>query len=476
MKYTKIVATIGPVSCSPEAIKKLSKAGMDIVRLNGSHNTLEWHEKTIQMIHECLPMIPILLDIPGRKIRTIQLNHEPSFDAGDTIILTTDQGHDGTIKVPVNYYNLHEDISAGATIMADDGTLCFRVLDVKGKDIICRAKNAGTLRSRKGINVPDIVLKTPLVTDRDKEMMAFATRNKVDFIGISFVESKEHIKAIKQLRTYDWPRIVSKIENGQGVINMDEIIEETDAVMIDRGDLSVETNIETLALAQKKIIKVSNELCKPVIVATEMLHTMIQNPFPTKAEISDISNSVLDGCAATMLSGETAVGKFAEDAVKIMSNVASVASRHMREVEQENSIAPDSEEDTHKIMGQAVAHLCKNLPITKVVAITRLGFAARVVASQNIKQPILAISDDSHAARSFNLFPGTKGIYLDVAFSRKSADHIIECLNKLWLSEEILDSDYILVIGLSYPKSGNRLNHIQLHRICDLVDTLSWSR
>lgn len=476
MKYTKIVATIGPVSCSPESIKKLSKAGMDIVRLNGSHNTLEWHEKTIQMVHEYLPMIPILLDIPGRKIRTIQLKHEPSFKTGDTIILTTDLEHDGSNKVPVNYPNLHEDISVGATIMADDGTLCFKVLDVKGRDIICRSENAGILRSRKGINVPNIVLKTPLVTERDKEMIEFATKNKVDFIGISFVESKEHIKAIKQLRTHDWPRIVSKIENSQGVKNMDEIIDETDAIMIDRGDLSVETNIETLALAQKKIIKVSNNLCKPVIVATEMLHTMISNPFPTKAEVSDISNSVLDGCAATMLSGETAVGEFAEEAVKIMSDVASVASNHLREVEQQSNLLSNSREDTHKAMGQSVAHLCKHLPVTKVIAITRLGFAARVVSSQNIKQPILAISDDLYAARSFNLFPGTEGIHLDVAFSRKSADHIIECLNKLWLSEQIIDEDHVLVIGLSYPKSGNRFNHIQLHQVSDLVDTLSWER
>lgn len=471
MRYTKIVATIGPVSNTPEMLLKLSSAGMDVARLNGSHNNLEWHEETIALIREVLPNTPILMDIPGRKIRTVQLAVEPSFGVGDIVVLTTDLSHDGSQKVPVNYPHLHEELQEGATVRADDGTLEFTVVKVEGQDIHCAANTAGKLRSRKGINVPDVDLKTPMITDRDHEMMAFLTRNKVDYVGISFVESGDHVKAVKNLRTEEWPRIVSKIENRPGMENMETIIAETDAVMIDRGDLSVETNLQTLAVAQKQIIQCATEACKPVIVATEMLHTMIDNPFPTKAEVSDISNSVFDGCAATMLSGETAIGKYPEEAVRLMSEVSEVAAEHMK-----SEVREDTSDDieTHRVFGEAVALMCKNLPITKIVAVTRLGFAARVISSQNISQPIIAVSDEIEAARSFNLFPGVKGVHLDVAFSKKSSDHIPECLHRLWQAGDLVDDDVILVLALTYPRSGNRMNHMQMHKISDLAQTLQW--
>lgn len=474
MRYTKIVATIGPVSNTPEMLRKLDASGMDVARLNGSHNTLEWHEETIATIREVLPNTPILVDIPGRKIRTIQLAVEPSFDAGDVVILTTDVSHDGQHKVPVNYPHLHEELSPGATIRADDGTLEFTVIKVEGLDIHCQAVTAGKLRSRKGINVPDVNLKLPMVTERDREMMGFLTRNKVDYVGISFVESGEHVLAIKALRTEEWPRIVSKIENRSGMTNMKSVIAETDVIMIDRGDLSVETNLETLAVAQKKIIKCAATACKPVIVATEMLHTMIDNPFPTKAEVSDISNSVFDGCAATMLSGETAIGKFPEESVSLMARVAEVASTEMKAellAETEHSHA---EVGTHRVFGQAVALMCHSLPITKVIAVTRLGFAARVISSQNISQPILAVSDEVEAARSFNLLAGVRGIHLDVAFSKKSSDHIAECLHRLWQQGDVVDDDILLVVALTYPRSGNRMNHLQMHKVSDLIQALQW--
>ncbi len=211
MNRTKIVATIGPATSTPDSLRQLADAGMSVARLNGSHADLDWHAATIRTIRETLPDTPILLDIPGRKIRTTLLEFEPSFVTGETIILTTETDHDGREKVPVNYPHLHEDLSVGDTVLADDGTLRFTVVAVAGRDITCRAEVDGTLKSRKGINVPNVNLKTELVTERDHLMMAFARDNGVDFVGVSFVESADHVEAIRALANGSWPRIVAKI-------------------------------------------------------------------------------------------------------------------------------------------------------------------------------------------------------------------------------------------------------------------------
>ncbi len=475
MKFTKIVATIGPKTCSVKKLKSLYKAGMDIARLNGSHNTLEWHEKIIKDIREQLPMIPILLDIPGKKIRTENLKLEPSFNANEKIILTCDENYTGNIKVPITNKKLYLYLKKGAKILADDGTLSFMVDKVVKKDIHCKCLNKGKLRSKKGINVPNISFKQELLTNKDKKFLDFSKNIGVDFVGISFVESKKHIEKIKKYLDSESPKIIAKIENKEGLKNKDQIISSCDAVMIDRGDLSVETDLDSIAISQKEIISKANLYSKPVIVATEMLHSMIDNSFPTKAEVTDISNSVLDGCAATMLSGETAIGKFPEESVKKMREISLVSSQHIRN----KQISRDRNSNKSLIknqMAQAVAHLCKNTPITKVVAITKTGFAARSLSLLQISQPIIAVSDNLKNARTFNLFPGTRGIFFDIAFSKKNTDHIILCLKRLWIKNIINNKDLVVVIGLSYPKSGNRFNHIQLHLINDLVEIFGWKK
>ncbi|HJM60694.1 MAG: pyruvate kinase [Alphaproteobacteria bacterium] len=471
MSRTKIVATIGPATNSADALLSLSRAGMSVARLNGSHADLDWHAETIRLIRKTLPETPILLDIPGRKIRTVQLAHEPSFAAGETIVLTTDTGYDGSEKVPVNYAYLHEDISPGTTVLADDGTLSFTVDAVDGQDIHCRAEAAGTLKSRKGINVPSVALRTALVTDRDCKMMAFVRAHGVDFVGISFVESAAHVEAVRELAGGDWPRIVSKIENQGGIDNLDEVIAASDAVMIDRGDLSVETGLETVGIFQKRILESGTSHAKPVIVATEMLHTMIGNPFPTKAEVSDISNAVLDGAAATMLSGETAVGAHATEAVGVMRRVADAAETHLHGPD---GCAPSKPGDVPHAMSEAVLLLSRSLPVTKIVTVTISGFAARSIAARRPGQPILAVSNDAMAARSFNLLPGTSGIHVDIPFTRTSTDHIPSCLAALWQRGLIDDSDFILVTAVAYPDSGNRMNMLETHAVADLSRSLGW--
>ena len=474
MSKTRIVCTIGPGSLNSAMLQSLHQAGMNLARLNGSHSDLAWHQDAIVLLREILPSTPILLDIPGRKIRTAQLAHEPSFEVGDELILTTDAAHDGRTKVPVNYPHLHTALDAGHTILADDGTLKFTVLRIEGRDIVCRAETAGCLRSAKGINVPFVELNMPEVTERDERMVSFARDMGVDFIGLSFVESAAHVEAFRDLIDGTSPRIVAKVENQRGMDNVAEIAAVADAIMVDRGDLSVETSLHDVALRQKVIIQAAAKHGRPVIIATEMLHTMIENSFPTKAEVSDITNAVLDGCAATMLSGETAIGRFPEEAVRLMRDVAQASEVH---VQAELSAATHNFGNSiPEVMGEVIDVMCRALPITKIVAITRSGFAARMIAVHRPRQPIIAVSDDAAAARSFNLFAGTTGVHSETRFLRSSIDHIGQILEMLWRRNFLDDEDFVLTTGLTYPYPGNRMNSLQLNKVRELAASLDWVR
>ncbi len=467
---TKIVATIGPISANKDHIKKLYNAGMSVARLNGSHSNLEWHKNTIRLIRKTVPSIPILLDIPGKKIRTSQLKIEPEFNVNDQIILTTSIGFDGSEKVSINNPHLHKSLAKEDIILADDGTLKFVVNKIIGKDIYCIAKTKGKLKSAKGINVPHVNIKSKLITSRDKVMMKFAVDNKVDFVGISFVESSKHIKSIRSLSNGSFPKIVAKVENQGGLDNLEEIAKETDVIMIDRGDLSTETNMESVALYQKKIIKVANNFAKPVIVATEMLNNMITNSYPTKAEVADISNAILDGASATMLSGETAVGNFSVESVLTMSKISQTVNNNF--YEPSNKIT--DEQNIPNAMSKAISNICSILPITKIVAITVSGFAARMVSSTSLKQPILAVSNNKFSARSFNILKNTRGIYINIKFKKDSLDHILECLKYLYIHKEINNKDMILLTSVGYPKSGRRMNLLQTHYVKDLTQLFKW--
>jgi pyruvate kinase len=472
IEKVRIVATLGPKTNSKSIINELVLAGVNIFRLNGSHNTLSWHEKTIKRIQKIVPNIPILMDIPGKKIRTLMLKNEPSFNIGDEIILTTDLNA-GSGKVKVGYNRLHKDLSKGDVVLADDGTLKFYVKKIKNNDIYLIAETDGTLRSRKGINVPNIELNMPLVTNDDKEMVQFCKKNKVDFIGISFVESKEHVAKIKKLINPDtYPRIISKVENKKGLSNCEEIIEVSDGIMIDRGDLSVETELNNLTINQKEIIKSANNFSKPVIVATEVLHSMIKNNYPTKAEVSDISNAVLDGCSALMLSGETAIGKFPIEAVCQMRSIINATEKYIIH-------SLNNKVFSNKIgvaAAKAIALIAKETNITKVIAITRSGFAARMLSYQNIQSPIIAVSDDKESSKSFNIFPGVEGTYYPKKFPSKTLNHIPSILNYLWKVNKVKPADNVIVAAVAYPNSGNRMNLIETHTISDLIETLNWEK
>ncbi|MBR71881.1 MAG: pyruvate kinase [Rhodospirillaceae bacterium] len=474
MSRTGIVCTIGPRSLDDSKLLSMWKKGMTVARLNGSHNNLDWHSNAVKIIRDTLPELPILLDIPGRKIRTTQLQHEPEFKIGEQIILTTDITYKGKSKVPVNYESLHEFLKPNHIILADDGTLRFTVNKVEGRDIYCEANTEGKLKSAKGINVPFVPLNIPEVTPKDELMVEFACNINVDFIGLSFVESAAHITAFKNLIGSSSPRIVAKVENQGGLDKVNEIAREADAIMVDRGDLSVETSLFDVALFQKQIINAASKFGRPVIIATEMLHTMIENPFPTKAEVSDITNAVIDGCAATMLSGETAVGDYPQEAICLMNSVAHSSEEFVQK--KLDLEAPNVGDTIPEVMGEAIKTLCRALPITKIVAITRSGFAARMIAVHMPTQPIIAVSDDASAARSFNLFPGTQGVYSNTPFPKENINHFGTTLEMLWRRDLLVDQDLVLATGVTYPHTGNRMNAVQINSISHLRASLNWDK
>jgi pyruvate kinase len=244
--------------------------------------------------------------------------------------------------------------------------------------------------------------------------------------------------------------------------------------MIDRGDLSMETDLFSIALNQKEIIQTARKYAKPVIVATELLHSMIENNFPTKAEVCDITNAVLDGCAAVMLSGETAVGKFPTEAVSLMNKVVEKSEDYKRN----QYIEYTTNELKSKIpfaIADAIELIVNETQIDKIIAITRSGFAAHTLSTKNLKQTILAVSDNYHSSKSFNIFPGVKGIYTEVQFSQNNLDHVIIILKELRMKNEIFDDDQILVTAVGYPQSGNRMNLIQTHKVGDLATKFNWA-
>ena len=466
---TRIVCTIGPSTCSEEALFSLIKSGMTIVRLNGSHNTREWHRDVIRKIRKISNTTPILVDLPGRKIRTVNLKREYSFCAEEIITLTSSLDGEEYGKIPVNYNNFHNDIRPGDKILADDGTLEFKVIEVVGRDVLVKAKSDGILKSAKGINVPYVKVNTPLVSDRDLTLIEMCREEEVDYVGISFVENQGHIDEIKKYLHGTSIKIISKVENQFALDNLEEIIKASFGVMIDRGDLSAETNLFDIAIVQKKILKIANTHGVPVIIATEMMHNMVLHSSPTKSEVNDITNAVLDGASAVMLSGETAAGMYPFDAVRIMSKILLAAEEYLFSLSKKMYLG-NSFTDTPFFIGDCIQVACETLPITKVVCVTKTGYALKVLNRHRIKQPLLVFTEDISTARKLRLYWGADCYAGDAVFTPLNVNLIKDAAKKLYDDHLLTDDDLILSTSVRYPSPANetKLNCMEIHRIIDL--------
>ena len=469
---SKIIATIGPRTETKESLEELSALGVKIFRLNLSHNSIEWHIKVINNIREVSPSSSILADIPGRKIRTTFNVSKEKFKKDQKIYLVstdfTDYSYKSNYIYEVNNNILFNMAKTGMIIYADDGRLSFEVENVNNKIIQLRAKCDGFLKECKGINIPDSSFGKEELTQKDKYFLDFCCNHEIDFIGISFVDKADYMKRIQSYIGRRHPKAVAKIENSSAISNLSEILNISYAIMIDRGDLSVETNPNRIGILQKDILIEANKLGVPVIVATEMLHSMQESIHPTKAECNDITNTVLDGASCLMLSGETAVGKNPEESIKTMKSIIDMTQRYI--INKKNI---SLEYIYNRELGQAdvmaaSASLIDSLQISKgLVCISKTGEGVRFL-SKYINKDFYCVTDSYETLRHLNIFKNVKPILSDVGFKKKDRFHIYSIARQL-IDNGMNPNDLYTFIYVSEGGAGLRLNTIQINYLKSLA-------
>ncbi|MCL2852636.1 MAG: pyruvate kinase [Defluviitaleaceae bacterium] len=412
MRKTKIVATLGPATSSLETVKDLIKAGLSAARINFSHGTHESHKKTIDTLKEARDsmgaLIPLILDTKGPEIRTKQFEAESvTLNQGDSFTLTTEDVIGDERQVSITYQDLPKDVSVGSRILVDDGLIELKVLRIDGPRIECVALNSGSLSNNKGINVPDVYVNLPSLTEKDIDDIKFGIEQGFDYIAASFIRSANDVLNIRQVLSDNGGShimIISKIESREGVDNIDSILEVSDGIMVARGDLGVEIPPQEVPLIQKNLISKCNIKGKTVITATQMLESMIQNPRPTRAEANDVANAIFDGSDAVMLSGETAKGKYPVEAVKMMAQIAGAAEGAI----DYNALLQQRRRDGfHANITNAIAYAActtaVDLKSACIITVTDSGFTTRMVSTFRPSCDILAVTSDIITARQLNL-------------------------------------------------------------------------
>lgn len=400
MRKTKIVCTLGPASRSPEMIEKMLKAGMNVARLNFSHGTHEYHKETIDMFRSTRDKMGIaaavLLDTKGPEIRLGNFeNDSEMLDDGATFTLTARNVNGNAEEVSITYTDLPSQMKKGDKILLDDGNLVLSVESTTSTDIVCKVVHGGKISSHKGVNIPGIHIDMPYMSEQDKSDVLFGIQQDVDYIAASFVRSKEDVIELRRFIDYHGGhdiKIISKIENNEGVENFEEILKNSDGIMVARGDMGVEIAYERLPGIQKRFIKRCRQEGKPVITATQMLESMINHISPTRAEINDVANAVFDGTSAVMLSGETAAGKYPVESVETMSRIAAQAEHDCFEMD----VYKDQQADvfavrrlTREAICDAACRAAVDLNARAIIAITRGGSTAVSVAKFRPHTPII---------------------------------------------------------------------------------------
>ncbi|GBG08845.1 pyruvate kinase [Paenibacillus agaridevorans] len=475
MRKTKIVCTIGPSSESLENTKKLIQSGMNVGRLNFSHGDFEEHGNRIKNIRkanaELGTSVAILLDTKGPEIRLGKLKEEPiELIQGDAITLTTEEILGDRTRIPVTYTNLPNDISVGSTVLIDDGLIGLTVESVEGTEIHCRIVNSGPIKGKKGVNVPGVKISLPGITEKDAGDIVFGIEQGVDFIAASFVRKASDVLEIRELlEKHDAShiQIISKIENQEGVDNLDEILEVSDGLMVARGDLGVEIPAEEVPLVQKMMIKKCNRAGKPVITATQMLDSMQRNPRPTRAEASDVANAIFDGTDAIMLSGETAAGKYPVESVQTMSRIAERAESALEYREIFLKQANAQQVSVTEAVSQSVANSALDLNAKAIVTSTQSGFTARMVSKYRPKSPIIAVTTDERIMRRLAL---GWGVFPVKGAEASTTDEMFETAVKGAMSTGLLSLGDTIVITAGVPVGrAGTTNLIKIHHIGELL-------
>jgi len=420
---TKIICTLGPASSSEAKLVELIDAGAGIVRLNFSHGTQEEHRAVLKNVHQAVERthvdISVLQDLQGPKIRIGELS-VPAIDLrpGEKLVITTAPIVGGPGRVSTTYEGLSRDVGPGAEILLDDGKLRLKVLEVRGKDLTCEVVVGGSLSAHKGINLPGVAVSAPSLTEKDISDLEFGLASDVDYVALSFVRTADDVRNLRaaiaaRKPAGQRPLIIAKIEKPQAIANIDEIIAAADGVMVARGDLGVELPAEDVPLLQKMIVARCNGAGKPVIIATQMLESMVGSPTPTRAEVSDVANAVLDGGDAVMLSGETSVGKYPVETVRIMAKIIlKVESQKQgkRHVMLESRMTV---ENRHDALGRSACVLADQMRAAAIVAVTNSGQTARVLARYRPDPPIIAVTASARTLRSLGIVWGVRGLVIE---------------------------------------------------------------
>ncbi|KHJ36612.1 pyruvate kinase [Pedobacter glucosidilyticus] len=470
-KRTKIVATLGPATSNKDVLLSLIKAGVDVCRLNFSHGKAEDHQKVIDIIREINQKyktnVGILADLQGPKIR-IGLVKDGGINLinGTQIKITTNECIGDDNQIYITYETFPQDVKAGEIILLDDGKLQMRVVETNRKDtVICEVLHGGILTSRKGVNLPNTKVSIPSLTEEDLVNLDFALANDVEWIGLSFVRKAEDIIDLKRIisRSGKTSRVIAKIEKPEAIDNIDAIIEVTDGVMVARGDLGVEMPMEEVPVLQKMIAQKCNKASKPVIVATQMLESMITTPRPTRAEVNDVANSVLDGADAVMLSGETSVGEFPLIVIETMSKIIN----HVENTSYPYYKNKELDESCPTYMADAVCSsavfLADKTNAEGIVAMTSSGYTAFQICSHRPKAGTYIFTSNRNLLNTLSLLWGVRGFYYD---KFDSTDTTISEVNKILKAEKLIESGDIIINTASIPiEKKGKTNMIKVNVI-----------
>ncbi len=461
-KNTKIVATMSDFRCTEEFVRMLREAGMDVVRINSAHVSEQSASRIVETVHRVDPAIPIMIDTKGPEIRVTTIAEEYgnaiAYETGDRVTVRGSDGSDMTTRkvVYMNVPTIVRDIPVGARMLIADGELELKVLSKTDSELECEFLVGGRMRSRKSVNVPGVSIDLPSVTEKDRRFIEWAVRNDVDFIAHSFVRSKRDIEAVQEIldRHNSDIKIISKIENQEGMDNIDEIIEATYGVMVARGDLSVELPAEMIPNAQRRIVEKCIAAKRPVIIATQMLYSMVRSPRPTRAEVSDVASAIYQRVDAIMLSDETAMGDYPAESVATMARIA-------REIERdEERFKPMVDMNMVSVNHEITAQLARsavrastNLPVRYVVLDTKTGRTGRYLAAFRGRKTVVAVCYRRHAQRILGLSYGVVPILRNQKVSDKYY-FLVDALEYIERNETLAPEDMLVVVGGSFGPDG----------------------
>ena len=473
-RRTKIVCTLGPASSDPETIDRMIEAGMNVARMNFSHGSHEDHATRIKTVREAARKhgrtVTILQDLQGPKIRVGQMKDgSVMLNQGETLVITPEPIEIGTAKrVHIDYATLAEDADVGGRILLDDGLLELQITAIEGKEIITEVIEGGPLRSRKGVNLPNIRTSTASLTKKDREDLEFGLSMDVDVIALSFVREPSDVQTLLDLIEDAGKNVsvVAKIEKPEAVTKIEEILKVVDGIMVARGDLGIEMPMEEVPSTQKMLISSSMATARPVITATQMLESMVDNPRPTRAEASDVANAVLDGSDSVMLSAETAVGTDPVRVVRAMNKIIRRAEEHWQSYRQTLSMTPGHLERTENVtesVSFTACRLAEQVNASAICCLTNSGATARSIARHRPSMPIYAFTDNQRVVAQLGMLWGTQAFHIPF---QQDTDQGIARVHSILRNQELVDpgGNVVITAGMPLPARG-RTNMVHVSRV-----------